>query len=245
MRTITGSDGTGRFYIVDEAKKLALPSVTTVLGKMSEKQGLEEWKKRIGEKKAAEVSRFSANRGTFMHLMHEKTLDLRFNKGMTEGVIKEAYAEALNETKDMTKEEQECGRRLFFNFYGTDFYSRINRIVMQESPVWSMLGGGYAGRLDLLVEDDLSQIKLVDFKSSRKPKKREWIRNYEMQAAAYSVACNEQFGFFPKRAEIWISCETGDMQEFVMTRSELMEAFKEFHSLVKGFHAKFKAPEIR
>jgi ATP-dependent exoDNAse (exonuclease V) beta subunit len=111
-------------------------------------------------------------------------------------------------------------------------------------PVWSSLGGGYAGTLDLLVEDDNEQIKLVDFKSSKKPKKREWIRNYEMQAAAYSVACNERFGFFPKRAEIWISCETGEMQEFVLDRSQLMDAFTEFHGMLKDYHVKFKAPEI-
>jgi len=242
MRRINGIDGTGRYYVVDESSGLALPSVTTILGKMSEKKGLEEWKKRMGDEKAAQVSRFSANRGTFMHLMHEKTLDLRFNQGLKEGAIKQAYAEALEETKDMTTEEQECGRRLFFNFYSTDFYSRISRVALQESPVWSSIGGGYAGTLDLLVEDDFGNIKLIDFKSSKKPKKREWIRNYEMQAAAYSVACNERMGIFPKSAEIWISCETGEVQEFVMSRGQLMDAFKEFHGLVKEYHKKFQSP---
>ena len=58
-----------RFYQVTKDNKViaTLPSVTTVMGEMSDKSGLEKWKKRVGEKEANRISQLSMNRGTIMH----------------------------------------------------------------------------------------------------------------------------------------------------------------------------------
>ena len=57
-----------RYYVFDKFK---FPSVTTILGKMTDQSGLDAWRKRVGEKKADEISKFSANRGTVMHQLCE------------------------------------------------------------------------------------------------------------------------------------------------------------------------------
>jgi len=46
-----------RFYQVTKDNKViaTLPSVTTVMGEMSDKSGLEKWKKRVGEKEANRI----------------------------------------------------------------------------------------------------------------------------------------------------------------------------------------------
>ena len=74
MKTRTGKDGSGRYYIVNESG-LALPSVTTIISETSDKSGLDSWVNRVGQTEADRISKFSANRGTFMHTLHEKYLD--------------------------------------------------------------------------------------------------------------------------------------------------------------------------
>ncbi len=238
---MTGPNG-GRYYIVDEAAGTAYPSVTTITGAMLSKESLNEWRKAVGEEKAALITQAAADRGTFMHSMHEHTLDLRFVKGQKDGVLKAAYPLALADCKSLSESAIEKGRNLFFRFYGTDFYERIASVEMQETPVWSKLGGGYAGRLDLMVKDHDGKRVLVDFKSSTKPKRKEWIAGYELQAAAYSAAFREQFGEFPDRAEIWIACESGEVQEFPLNRSELIERLRQFHSMVTEYHKRNTKP---
>jgi hypothetical protein len=64
----------------------------------------------------------------------------------------------------------------------------------------------------------------------------EWIDGYKMQTAAYSVALHEQHGIFPESTEIWISCETGEVQMFEMDRSQIKYYFEKFHDMVVEYH---------
>lgn len=240
MRTHSGANG-GRYYVVDEATGTALPSVTTIIGKMLPKDGIDAWRASIGTEEADRIMRFSANRGTFMHWLHEETLEARFVNGEAGNVLPASYARAKGRAAEagITDEEVRCGYELFAQFYATDFYDRIARVVAQEEPVWSSLGGGFAGRLDLLVEGVDGKLKLLDFKSSRKPKRREWVLGYELQAAAYSAALKDRRGTFPDGAEIWVSCESGEVQEFPLTRAELLDRFKTFHGITEAYHKKY------
>lgn len=234
MKTVTGENG-GRYYVVNEEEGIKLPSVTTVLGKMQDKSGLDSWIARVGEVKAKEISEFSANRGTFMHILHEKYLTLKFIEP-TENPIHIAYELAIEECSTLTKKELDCGRKLFFQFFGTRFFNDIKKVLYQEVPVWSFKGGGYAGRMDLCIEDNQGRIKVIDFKSSRKPKLEEWIDGYKMQTSAYSVGLYEQYGIFPHSTEIWISCETGEVQTFTLDQNDIKNYFSKFHELVKKYH---------
>ena len=55
----------GRYYITPNGQRL--PSVTTVLGRKLDKSGLLEWRARVGEAKANEISRKATTRGTSVH----------------------------------------------------------------------------------------------------------------------------------------------------------------------------------
>ena len=63
----------GRFYTNLNTNE-SYPSITTVLGAQS-KQGIIEWKKRVGEEVANHISRQAANRGTHVHNMVEDHLN--------------------------------------------------------------------------------------------------------------------------------------------------------------------------
>ncbi len=240
MKTTVGNHGYGRYYVVDENKGIKLPSVTTVLSEMSDKSGLDEWRKRVGDAEADRISKFAANRGTFMHSLHEHYLDARFIHNI-EKPLQQAFINAMKECSDLTKEEMEVGKNLFLQFHNnSDFYDRIDSIMFQEIPLWSFIGGGYAGRMDLSIYGKPKTPKVIDFKTSKKPKKEEWIDGYKMQTAAYSVALHERHGIFPDTCEIWISCETGDVQMFEMNRAQIKQYFEMFHEKLVAYHAKFQ-----
>ena len=236
MKTRTGKNGTGRYYVVDETSGLALPSVTTIISETSDKSGLIEWQKRVGVAEAERISKFSANRGTFMHALHEHYLDCKFIENL-ENSLQEAFKRSLADCPSLTKEEIECGKDLFLNFHNnSNFYDDIGEVIFQEVPVWSLKGGGYAGRLDLAIRSKAFVPKIIDFKTSKKPKKKEWIEGYLKQISAYSVAMFERYGIFPEQCEIWISCETGDVQTFILDKEEIKYWFNEFHKCVKKYH---------
>ena len=74
--TATTTDGI-RLYETPEGNKY--PSITTVLSVRS-KQGLMEWRKRVGNEVANHIARTAAVRGTKVHHMCEDYLNnMRFN----------------------------------------------------------------------------------------------------------------------------------------------------------------------
>ena len=236
MRTRSGTNGTGRYYVVDETTGLSLPSVTTILGETSDKSGLSDWVKRVGQAEADRISKFSANRGTYMHALHEHYLDSKYIDEVP-NPLQEAFIRARKDCSTLTNEEIECGKNLFFNFLNnSDFYQNIDSIIFQEKPVWSLKGGGYAGRLDLSIRGLNKKPKMIDFKTSRKPKKREWIEGYFKQISAYSIAMYERYGILVESAEIWISCETGEVQTFTITLDEIKYWFGEFYKQIRQYH---------
>jgi hypothetical protein len=70
--------------------------------------------------------------------------------------------------------------------------SRIGKIFAQEAPLYSK-HLGVAGRVDCVgLYDGVPSI--IDFKTSKKPKKREWVTSYFMQEAAYAIMWEERTG---------------------------------------------------
>ena len=227
-----------RYYNIGEGIKY--PSVTTILGAMTDKSGIDKWRKRVGEEKADAISKFSANRGTVMHQLCEYFL----------GSDKETQRDRLMDAQTQigtfvidngyTEEETTIGRKLFFNFYNSKCFDRIANVVSIEDTLFSPLMGGYAGRVDIIYENEKGHLVILDFKSSKKPKREDWIENYKMQIAAYSLAYWEMNGRKPKGGEIWISNEAdGFPQVFEMSFDDITKYGKMFLELVKEFHNKF------
>jgi genome maintenance exonuclease 1 len=73
------------------------------------------------------------------------------------------------------------------------------------------------------------QIKIIDYKNSRRPKREEWVIDYYLQAAAYFLAYWDMKGIKANGAEIWIANEDDNLpQKFTLTQPDLEFYVKEF-----------------
>ena len=154
----------GRRYLSPEGNKY--PSITTVLGVLS-KAGIAAWRARVGEEEANKISHKATTRGTAVHDLVEKYLD---NEKLPE-VMPHITASLTNLKPSL---------------------NRIGKIFAQEAPLYSK-HLGVAGRVDCVGEFD-GVPSIIDFKTSKKPKKREWVTNYFMQEAAYAIMWEERTG---------------------------------------------------
>jgi genome maintenance exonuclease 1 len=228
-----------RYYNVDEGVKY--PSVTTIIGEMTDKSFLDKWRQRIGHDKADAISKFSANRGTIMHQLCEYYIL------SIESTPKEKLQQALRlildfvETEGFTDEEYRVGRSLFFNFYTGGLLNRVTDVISVEEMLYSHQMGGFAGRVDNIYRNKEGRPVILDFKSSTKPKKRAWVDNYFLQIAAYFIAYWEMYGERPDYGEIWISNEQeGFPQQFIVSYDDVKTYGKQFLQYVKEFHQKIK-----
>tara|TARA_R110001592_G_scaffold162601_1_gene396206 strand:+ start:12262 stop:12999 length:738 start_codon:yes stop_codon:yes gene_type:complete len=223
-----------RYYEI--SKDYLLPSVTTILGKFSDKSGLDAWRKRVGRVEADRDSKFSANRGTVMHQMCEYYM---LAEGSPWQKLKAAQIQIIPfcEAEGFTESEYVLGRRLFYNFYNTQSFNRIKKIVSVEETLYSTKMGGYAGRVDAIFLDNNDKLIILDFKSSKKPKRDDWITGYKQQISAYYIAYWEMTGKQPAGGEIWISNEIDSSpQIFKLDVEDIKKHGKEFLVMVDKFH---------
>lgn len=159
---------TGRFYAVGENK---YPSITTVLSATADHTALNEWRKRVGADEAARITAESTKIGTAMHACFENFLQ---GKELPEAI----------------SEEQKTGRAMF-NAGKLQIQRYVKEVIAQETIVWSDVLK-VAGQFDLLCKNNKGELVLVDFKSAKKRKPREWIDNYRLQTAFYRQCIKER-----------------------------------------------------
>ncbi len=161
------STSSGRKYAAPNGVRY--PSVTTVLAILSE-EFIQRWRARVGEEEANKVSHRASTRGTAVHECIEKYLDNDENyaEGYMPNIIDnfKAVRPVLDE--------------------------RIGTIYLQEAALYSE-HLGLAGRVDCVGEFD-GVLSIIDFKTSKKIKKKEWITNYFIQEAAYAIMWEERTG---------------------------------------------------
>lgn len=181
----------GRYYVTPTGIKY--PSITTVLSILS-KKAIMEWRKRVGAEEANKISTKAARRGTNVHQMCEDYLN---NKEYI-----------TNKTMPVDKE--------MFGTLKPILDERINNIHTQEATLYSDYLG-VAGRVDCIAEFD-GRLSVIDFKTSRKLKKREWISNYFQQASAYCVMYEERTGIPIDQIVILIAVDEEEPQVFIEKR---------------------------
>jgi ATP-dependent exoDNAse (exonuclease V) beta subunit len=163
LKSETFPDGK-RFYTLPDGTKL--PSVTTVLG-AQKKQGIMEWRKRVGEAEANRISKQATGRGTNVHTLCERYLN------------NDALGDIMPDAKEM-----------FLSL--KPLLNRIDNIHYQECALWSKQLG-MAGRVDCIAEFD-GVLSVIDFKTSKKIKQSAHIEDYYWQTAAYSLMYEEMIG---------------------------------------------------
>ena len=185
----TAPDGSRKYFTESGA---AYPSVTTVLGYQT-RDSIMQWRKRVGEEEANKISRQASTRGTKIHLLCENYID--------------------NEEVDISKLSM-LDLAMWNSF--KPVLSRIDNIHAQEIALYSD-HLRLAGRVDCIAEFD-GKLSIIDFKTSRKPKNKEWIDNYFAQAAAYSIMYEERTGTPINRSVILIAVEDEEPQIFIERR---------------------------
>jgi genome maintenance exonuclease 1 len=235
-----------RFYRVTEGDKeiAKLPSVTTILGNTKDKSGLDKWRKKVGEEEADRISNLSMNRGTVMHRLIELYKPIKGTKTERLNKLKELAANdeevnQFNEDSDIFLNE---GWKFFMKFYlnSSNFFDRVDEVMMAEEFLWTVKQGGWAGTVDNISKMVDGKVLIIDYKNSRKPKRDEWIQDYYMQAAAYWVAYWDRYDIKATGAEIWIANEIDSTPQcFSLTETDLTFYFQAFVKRREMFKEKF------
>jgi genome maintenance exonuclease 1 len=90
--------------------------------------------------------------------------------------------------------------------------NRINNIHTLEGSLYSTYFG-IAGTVDCIAEFD-GELAIIDFKTSVKPKPREWIDGYFVQCCAYACMLYELTGITVKKFVIIMTCENGEVEVY-------------------------------
>ena len=198
-----------RFYEHLETKEV-YPSITSVLS-IRQKQGLVEWRKKVGEQVANHVMIQAANRGTAVHNMVEDYLN-------------------NVDLEQVDKYKKQFLPRMMFNVLKPEL-AKINNIRLQEAAMFST-DYTVAGRVDCIADYKVV-LSVIDFKTSTKEKKEEWIENYFIQGSAYCEMYEERFDQPIDRVVILIVTEDGAIQTFSKSKDDylplLKTAIKEFN----------------
>ena len=175
-------DGVRYYKIPDEDELVKMVSITSVTSHFN-KEIFVKWRKRVGNEEADRITKAATGRGTDMHTLTEhylKNEDLPEVRPISDFLFKIAKGK-LN---------------------------KINNIYALEGPLYSK-ELGVAGTVDCIAEYD-GELAIIDFKTSKKPKPRDWIEHYFVQCMAYGCMLYEMKGISIKKLVIIMACENGE-----------------------------------
>jgi hypothetical protein len=178
-----------RVYLTPDGE--SLPSVTTILSATKDMTALNEWKKRVGEQKAKEITTEAAGVGTAMHANLE-----RFIAGLQRQPGNAPVHVQANAMAD----------QIIVNGL-----SDVKEVWAMEQSLY--FPGLYSGTTDLVAvyKDNPS---VCDYKQTNKPKKAEWVEDYFLQLVAYILAHNEVYGTDIREGHVFMCSRACEYQQF-------------------------------
>ena len=198
-----------RYYVSPNGVKL--PSVTTFLSHFKG-DSIQKWRKKVGEEEANKISARASRRGTKFHTLMECYISNQARDSFL--------------TEDVMPDMQHA-----FNQF-VPILDRVDNVHYLETMLFSETLG-LAGQVDCIAEyDDIPSI--IDFKTSLKPKREDWILNYFEQCTCYSLMYEEMTGIQCKQIVVLISVDHEEPQVFVKNRKdyipELARKVKQFRT---------------
>ena len=175
-------DGIRYYKVPDKEELLRLVSITSVTSHFN-REIFDNWRKKVGEDEAQKITKAATSRGTDMHSLVENYL---YNKDLP------PVAPIADFLFKISKTELNC----------------INNIYALEGSLYSKVLG-IAGTVDCIAEYK-GELAIIDFKTSKKPKPREWIEHYFVQCMAYGCMLYELTGISVKKLVIIMACENGE-----------------------------------
>jgi genome maintenance exonuclease 1 len=190
-----------------------LPSVTTVLGATKDMTHLREWRQRVGEEKAAQITREAAGVGTSMHSSLEK-----FLAGLP----------------------REPGSNLVHQQANAMANTIIQHGLKDIDEVWAIeqslyYPGLYSGTTDLIAVYK-GNPSICDYKQANKVKKREWIEDYFLQLVAYMMAHNQVYGTNIREGHIFMCTRDLTYQQFDLWPNEYSQYEEQWLSKLEQYY---------
>ena len=179
-------DGVRYYKIPNEDELVKMVSITSVTSHFN-KDIFINWRKKVGNKEADRITKAATSRGTDMHTLTEHYLkndDLPTVQPISDFLFKIAKGE-LN---------------------------KINNIYALEGPLYSKQLG-VAGTVDCIAEYN-GELAIIDFKTSKKPKPRNWVEHYFVQCMAYGCMLYEMRDIPVKKLVIIMACENGECKVY-------------------------------
>jgi genome maintenance exonuclease 1 len=194
-----------RLYSCPDGSKL--PSVTTILSAtspQSKKDGLNNWRKRVGVKNATEITSAAANRGSRMH-------------SFIEGYIKNGEISESG-TNPFSIESHKMAKHIIKNGFAniTEYYGSEISLYYPEL---------YAGSTDLVALYN-GELAIIDYKQSDKIKLESWIDDYKLQISSYILCHDILYNTYIKYGVIMMCTPNLEYQQWVLEGTEL-EKYKE------------------
>ena len=192
--------GGKRVYEVGDQK---YPSISTICS-FRNRKSIAEWRARVGAEEANKISKRATTAGTTVHSMIE---------------------DYLNNELDLEKYDGKHLAKILFT-QAKPMLARINNIHFQEAPLYSH-EFAIAGRVDCIAEFD-GKLSIIDFKTSSKEKKEEWIEGYLVQETGYAKMYEERSGIKVEQIVTLITCQTGDTQVFIKNPDDYVPLLRDY-----------------
>ena len=182
-----------RYYVSPNGKHL--PSVTTFLSHFKGDSIL-KWRQKVGEEEANKISARASRRGTKFHSLMESYISNQ------EGFLDEKVMPDMKHA---------------FNQF-LPILDKVDNVHYLETMLYSEILG-LAGQVDCIAEYD-GVPSIIDFKTSLKPKREDWILNYFEQCTCYSLMYEEMTGVQCKQLVVMIAVDHHEPQVFVRNRRD-------------------------
>tara|TARA_Y100001936_G_scaffold8671_1_gene7782 strand:+ start:4333 stop:5016 length:684 start_codon:yes stop_codon:yes gene_type:complete len=191
-----------RFYQIDGKN---YPSITSILS-IQKKEGLEQWRKNVGEEAAKWEMARAARRGKATHTLVEQYL-----KGQPQtinDVLPNGMFRLLKPYLDQV-DNIHCLERIMYS----------HKLTL-------------AGQVDCIAEYN-GKLSVIDFKTANKERIDSWNESYYLQCTAYAIMYEELFGKQIDQIVILQAGEDGSCNAFVKQKkeylSQLEKAIKDFY----------------
>ena len=191
-----------RFYKIDGKH---YPSITSILS-IQKKEGLEKWRKNVGEEAAKWEMARAARRGKATHTLVEQYL-----KGQPQtinDVLPNGMFRLLKPYLDQV-DNIHCLERIMYS----------HKLTL-------------AGQVDCIAEYN-GKLSVIDFKTANKERIDSWNESYYLQCTAYAIMYEELFGKQIDQIVILQAGEDGSCNAFVKQKkeylSQLEKAIKDFY----------------
>jgi hypothetical protein len=200
----------GRVYVTPEGN--VYPSATTVIGATGDKSWLDDWKRRIGEKAAHDITSQSARRGTELHAMAERYL--LNEKNFLGDNPTPIYFDLFKQVKPRIDES-------------------IGKVYAIEAPLYSDKLR-VSGTTDCIADWD-SIPSIVDWKNARYRKKLADIEGYFVQTNMYARMYSERTGINVEQLVIVMAVE-GNQEAALVFKEKTSDWNAKADAVIKEYY---------